>query len=102
MKNFKPGQEVVYKRLFVFTENFSMMNIPKDNEIVTIDKICKSKDPVISWHLKEYACTICGKFTQSFDERNLFPLEEIAKEETDKILADLETSFIPERDLILN
>lgn len=71
MKNFKPGQKVVFKWIDCVNPDF---NYPKDNETITI----KGRSIKYSncWYIEEYPT---GKFgvRQSFTECCLFPLEEL-------------------------
>lgn len=92
MKNFKPGQKVVFtteKLKGEFAHHDTAMS-PNEKEIVTIEK-CLGFEGV--WYqLKEYPKTTNG-LMQAFHELVLFPVEEISKEETEKILSKLTKSI---------
>jgi hypothetical protein len=96
MKNFKPGQKVVFS-----TEHLQLdfdirergMAIkgalfPKEMEVVTIHEILKSNVPGY-FVLQEYPYDFFNK-PQAIGEIALFPLEEIGRAETEKILASIE------------
>jgi len=103
MKNFKPGQPVVFSlekcakekrytiselRLFFISRG---LVLPAEKEVVTITRHHSGK----FWCIAEYPKSLLS-VSQAFDENALFPLEEISKEETEKITAELEKVFDPE------
>jgi len=90
MKNFKPGQSVVFKTEFLpYFELNEVGNYPKENEIVTIRKAGTSEG---WWILEEYPVSK-RDITQQLHEMVLYPLEQITKHETDKITKDCERAW---------
>lgn len=106
MKNFKPEQQVVFTIAPLCKQNrvsvaeikaYQMENTcniwPGEMEVVTIAGPSKQKPGF--WYLVEYPRMLTGG-RQAFSENVLFPLEGIAKEETEKITSELEKVFDPE------
>lgn len=91
MKNFKPGQKVVFTTENL-KEDFGHCDtaiLPKEKEVVTIESINENPVWII---LKEYPKTTNG-YIQFIHEMVLFPLEEITNEETEKIFSKLTKSI---------
>ena len=104
MKNLTPNQKVVFKlepicKILRCTREFAISvlmedfkTLPKENEVLTVE-ITRGAYCA----LKEYMFTD-RQTVQLFHESVLFPLSEISKQETEKITADLEKSFLREHE----
>jgi hypothetical protein len=92
MKNLKPHQKVVFKvaRLRLPFDFYREMqpdkNFPAENEVVTIFK--HSQENPGFYILREYPVNKRGTM-QAISELVLFPLNEISKTETDKIIEEI-------------
>lgn len=86
MKNFKPGQEVVYREVFHNPDYPSDFITPKDNEIITIDSYCGCFYNREHWFICEYPTDKIGR-KQVFYEENLHPIlsDSILEEELETI-----------------
>lgn len=92
MKKFKSGQKVVFstEKLKGEFAHHETAITPKEKEIVTISKEIGFAG--VWYELKEYPKTLEGML-QGFHELVLFPVEEISKEETEKIFSKLTKSI---------
>lgn len=90
MKNFKPGQQVVFKTEFVpYLEINDVGNYPKENEIVTIRGAGLTEG---WWILEEYPVSK-RDIPQQMHEIVLFPLEDIHQYENSKIEKDCQRAW---------
>lgn len=100
-KNFKSGQSVVFSidhLVKSFGMNFEYIKKaappgqiwPKDKEVVTIFGPCTQRPGW--WYLKEYYISL-NDLPQIFSDLVLFPLEEISKQETEKITEKIESEI---------
>lgn len=90
MKQFKPNEKVVFSTKKIrdyIIGKFAIL--PKESEIVTV----KGKDSLTgNYVLNEYPISTRGN-VQLFSEICLFPVDEILKQETEKITSDMEAFF---------
>lgn len=92
MKNFKPGQKVVFdtKGLKIFSnESIGAARLPQNGDIVTIFRYDGKRQKEHMWLVSEYLKNKDG-IIQAFAECFLFPLEEAHAAQSEKIIADLE------------
>jgi hypothetical protein len=101
MKNFKPGQEVVYKNPFDYSDSplFHKIHVPQQSEIVTLKEFGLMKEGEPGWYLEVYEYSKDGE-RQLFSEQFLYPIAQVGKEETEKLINNLEKCFNPEKQLV--
>ena len=91
-KNFKPGQKVVFKTSHLKggwgVDPWHIF--PKENEVVTIMNQARLRPWM--YIIKEYPLSTKGTL-QGINEMVLFPVDEISKQETEKITESIETFF---------
>ncbi len=89
MKKFEPGQKVVFTTAHLrggyALESFG--NYPMEMEVITLYRAHRPG----WWVISEYQFTKTGK-EQAISEIVLFLLQQITRQETDKLILDLEAS----------